>query len=94
MKKMIFAVMALLLCTGITTKDCVNTKNLYLRRGTVIAIDEKSDAVTVEDGQGNLWEFLGTEYWHTGDKCELLMDNVNTTEIEDDIIVCTFYKAN
>ena len=92
MKQAILVVLATLFLCGFATKDCVNAKELYLRRTTVVALTE--DVVTVEDAQGNLWEFLGVEDWHTGDHCELLMSDNGTEKIQDDIIVRTFYREN
>lgn len=72
-----------ILCASLT--GCA--RDFYARRVTVTELDKATDIVTVEDEQGNLWEFYGAEGWSTGDEIELLMDDNGTSEIQDDIIV-------
>lgn len=67
-------------------------KHLYPLSTTVTEIN--NDTVTVEDTNGNLWSFDGTEDWQVGDGCSLLMDSNGTNNIEDDIIISTQYYYN
>ena len=80
MKKLVLLALISLMLSGCARED-------YSRRVTVTELDKGTDIVTVEDEQGNLWEFYGVDDWHTGDKCELLMEDNGTREIQDDIIV-------
>lgn len=66
-------------------------KHLYPLSTTVTKIE--NDTVTVEDSNGNLWDFYGVEDWQVGDGCSLLMDNNGTENIEDDIIISTQYHT-
>lgn len=67
-------------------------KHLYPLTATVTQIE--NDTVTVEDSNGNLWDFYGTEDWQVGDGCSLLMDSNGTNNIEDDIIISIQYYYN
>ena len=60
---------------------------------STIVTEIKDNSVTVEDTNGNLWDFYGTEDWEVGDGCSLLMDSNGTDNIEDDIIISTQYHA-
>lgn len=98
MKKEI--VMATLVCltvgSGFTIGKATERKqveNLYPLSTVVTGINIEDDSVTVEDSNGNLWDFYGTEDWEVGDGCSLLMDSNGTDNIEDDIIISTQYHA-
>ena len=54
----------------------------------------KSDTVTVEDSNGNIWSFDGAEDWQVGDGCALIMHDNSTSEIIDDTIISTRYQQN
>lgn len=66
--------------------------HLYPLSTTVTEI--KSDTVTVEDSNGNLWEFDGVEDWQVGDCCALIMHDNSTSEIMDDKIISAKYQQN
>lgn len=67
-------------------------KHLYPLTTTVTEID--NDTVTVEDSNGNIWSFDGTEDWEVGDGCALIMDDNSTSEIIDDTIISAKYQKN
>lgn len=67
--------------------------NIYPETGTVIVVDEQEDTVTVEDFNGNQWEFLGAEDWMVGDICSMIMDGKGTDEIYDDEIIAAKYSG-
>lgn len=65
--------------------------HLYPLTTTVAEI--KNDTVTVEDSNGNLWSFNGVEDWEINDSCALIMDDNNTKDIRDDVIISTRYQG-
>ena len=72
--------------------DAAERKPGYYSLDTqVSSIDNDTDLVTCEDGNGNLWEFYGINGRKVGDKVALLMDNMGTTKIEDDEICGATY---
>lgn len=68
-------------------------ENMYPLSTIVTEINIKDDSITVEDSNGNLWDFYGIENWEVGDGCSLLMNNNGTENIEDDIIISTQYHT-
>lgn len=93
-------VMAVLVClavgSGFTVGKIAERKqveNMYPLSTIVTEINIKDDSITVEDSNGNLWDFYGVEDWQVGDGCSLLMDNNGTENIEDDIIISTQYHT-
>lgn len=66
-------------------------KHLYPLTTTVTQIN--NDTVTVEDSNGNLWSFNGAEDWEINDSCALIMDDNNTKDIRDDVIISTRYQG-
>ena len=66
-------------------------KHLYPLSTTVMEIN--NDTVTVEDSNGNLWSFDGTEDWQINDSCALIMDDNSTKNIRDDVIISTRYQG-
>lgn len=59
----------------------------------VVSIDKGNDLVIVEDFNGNLWSFKGTEDWQKGDICSLIMSDNGTETIIDDAIVKAKYDG-
>ena len=93
--------MAALICLAIgsgftvgKTTERKQVENLYPLSTVVTEINIKDNSVTVEDSNGNLWDFYGTEDREVGDGCSLLMDSNGTDKIEDDIIISTQYYYN
>lgn len=66
-------------------------KHLYPITTTVTEIE--NNTVTVKDSKGNLWEFTNAEDWQLGDSCALIMDDNNTKDIRDDVIISTRYQS-
>ena len=64
-------------------------EQLYPMSTVVTEIDTKSNSVIVENANGHLYAFSGIEDWKVDDICILLMDNNNTTDVTDDIIIKT-----
>ena len=94
------AVMAALVCLAVGSGFAMDkaterkqVENLYSLSTVVTEINIKDDSITVEDSNGNLWDFYGIEDWEVGDGCSLLMDNNGTENIEDDIIISTQYHT-
>lgn len=65
--------------------------HLYPLSTTVTEIN--NDTVTVEDSNGNLWSFNGAEDWEINDSCALIMNDNNTKDIRDDVIISTRYQG-
>lgn len=66
-------------------------KHLYPLTTTVTEVN--NDIVTVEDSNGNLWSFNGAEDWEINDSCALIMNDNNTKDIRDDVIISTRYQG-
>lgn len=60
---------------------------------TTIVTEIENDTVTVEDSNGNLWSFDGAEDWEINDSCALIMNDNNTKDIRDDVIISTRYQG-
>lgn len=67
------------------------TSHLYPLSTTVTEIN--NNTVTVEDSNGNLWSFNGAEDWEVNDSCALIMNDNNTKDIRDDVIISTRYQG-
>ena len=63
----------------------------YPSCGTVVEINCENGEVVVEDFNGNLWAFEGSEDWLEGDICAMIMSDEATPEIYDDVIVQVRY---
>lgn len=61
--------------------------NLYPKTAIIVALDTKTDTVTVNDGYNN-WQFTGIEDLQMYDTVSLIMDNNCTKSVKDDKIVC------
>jgi len=58
----------------------------YTITGTVVEVNTFQELVTVEDNDGNLWEFYGTNF-QVNDTVKMVMDtNCTYNDIEDDEI--------
>ena len=73
--------------------DNTNKANAYALTAQVIEIDYANDIVTVEDFNGNTWQFSGTEDWELLDCVSLVMNDHGTDTIVDDIIVDIKYDG-
>lgn len=92
MKNVLLCIMIALSCTTLTVaamKDySVNQikERTYVTSGTVYNANNLTNLVSVETEDGNMWQFYEREF-HRGEKIILLMDNQNTENILDDIII-------
>lgn len=68
-------------------------ENLYGLTTVVFSVSYSTDIVTVEDFNGNLWQFDGAEDWVEGDICTLIMNSKGTAEIKDDTIISVRYSG-
>ena len=88
--KRIVAVILLLVCFMGSAEA-----ELYPRFGNIVDIEYDTDFVTVDDGLGNLWDFMSTPIalWHFyGDLVVMLMDDNETPEwIYDDKVLDAYY---
>ena len=87
----IFIVCIISIITLIVFK--VNKKENYPMTGIVTEVDRKNDIVTIEDFNGNIWEFEGCEDWEENDICSCIMNNKGTENIKDDEIVKVKYSG-
>ena len=67
--------------------------NYYSMTTRVVKVDEPTDTVTIQDFNGNYWQFDGIEDWAVDGICSCIMDNKGTKEIKDDEIVSTKYDG-
>ena len=68
-------------------------EGLYGLTTVVFNVSYSTDVVTVEDFNGNLWQFDGAEDWVEGDICTLIMNSKGTAEIKDDTIISVHYSG-
>ena len=89
MKKLI-AIILVLICFTITAEA-----DLYYRFGNIVDIEYDTDFVTVDDGMGNLWDFVSVpiaEYYFYGDLLLLIMSDNGTPDwIYDDKVIEACY---
>lgn len=71
----------------------ISVCGLYSQTYVVTNVDYTTDVVQMVDGNGNVWEFEGTEDWIEGDFCSCIMYDNETPEIYDDIILTTRYSG-
>ena len=76
--------------TAITAKTEIN---IYPLLTTITEVDRNKDLVTVEDNNGFIWQFEGTDDWEEGDLCNCLMNSKGTEKIFDDEIIMTRYES-
>ena len=65
----------------------------YTMTTKVIKVDKPTDTVTIQDFNGNLWQFKGVKDWEEGAICSCIMDNNGTDSIKDDKIISTHYDG-
>ena len=81
---------AICICFGFLAVGHTPTvENEYPLSTVVVSVE--NDVVTVEDFNGNLWEFESAEDWAEGDICAMIMNDCGTEEIHDDEILMTRY---
>ena len=65
--------------------------HLYAQAGIVTNVDHAQDVVEVTTQNGHAWEFFGAEDWMEGDVCAMLMNDMGTPVVTDDVIVSAQY---
>ena len=88
--------LAMVICVGCTEQKPIETEKIEFRHypacGEVVEINRENGKVVVEDFNGNLWAFEGTEDWMEGDICAMIMSDEGTPEtIYDDVIIQARY---
>ena len=68
-----------------------DSEHLYGSLMVVYEIDYRKNIVTVQDVNGDLWLFHGTEDWSVGDFLVCVMFDNWTEEVYDDLILSTTY---
>lgn len=63
----------------------------YANTAVVTEVDKANNLVTVEDCNGNTWQFTETEDWEFADTCSMLMDSKGTASVSDDKIIQVTY---
>ena len=71
----------------------VASAEIYPAVGVVTDLDYEHDLVIFEDYNQNLWIFEGIEDWDIGDIGALLMDDMETESIYDDMILLARYAG-
>ena len=91
MRKIIALIIALLLAVAMFV--WILFHNVYANLTWVVAVNRNTHIVTVEDFNGHLWQFCDDEdQWDEGNLVNLVMFDMFTAEITDDIIVRTLYE--
>lgn len=72
---------------------CNAQSKTYTITTVVVSLNYDTDTVEVEDFNGNVWAFDGCEDWQLFDVCSLAMDDNNTANIYDDVIVSMRYNG-
>lgn len=67
--------------------------NIYPMTAIVTEVNHTTDIVTIEDFNGNLWQFDGAEDWQVNDICSCLMGDNGTSNIYDDEILKVRYSG-
>ena len=101
MRKIVLVIASLLiasamLCNNNNTK-VKHTKQIndYYPMTTIVReIDNKNNTVTVENNDGELFQFIGIEDWQINDVCSLMLDDNGTENIYEDIFIKTIYNGN
>ena len=98
MKKTLLAILTivtvLISFEATTLKVNAQTKeNFYPQTFVVVEVDEKLNAVTCVDFNGEEWAFYGTEDWQVGDIVSAIMTDKGTSKIYDDEFVTIRYSG-
>ena len=87
MKKMLALTLVLVSLFSIASAE------IYPAVGVVTDLDYENDLVIFEDCNQDLWIFEGIEAWDIGDIGALLMDDMETESIYDDMILLARYAG-
>lgn len=75
------------------TEGRVADVQLYARSGEVCCINYTTDIVFVEDSAGNAWGFHEAEDWRAGDHIAMVMCDMGTEDITDDMVLSARYEG-
>jgi hypothetical protein len=94
-KEVVIILAACTLCAGwiLFGINYHNIKNLYGMTAIVTNVSQATDTVTIEDFNGNLWQFEGIEDWAVNDVVSCVMDGQGTDLIKDDVIIKVQYSG-
>ena len=94
-KEIVIVIVTCVLCAGwiLFGINYRNTKNLYGMTAIVTHVSEATNTVTIQDFNGNLWQFKGVADWAVDDVVSCIMDNRHTAFIKDDVIVKVRYNG-
>lgn len=67
--------------------------SIYPKAALVVNVDNTADIVTCEDFNGYLWQFEGVEDWQAGDIASMIMFDMGTKKIDDDIVLSVKYSG-
>lgn len=67
--------------------------NVYPIVAVVSEVDRVQDIVTFETNNGDLFEWEGIEDLEVNDTCALMMCDIGTPEIKDDVILSIRYSG-
>lgn len=77
-----------LCCVNEIRKHSKNNIDSYYPMNTVVReIDYDNNIVIVENNDGELFSFFGTDSFKVNDSCALLMYDNTTSDITDDVII-------
>lgn len=77
-----------LCCVNEIRKSSKNNIDSYYPMNTVVReIDYDNNIVIVENNDGELFSFFGTDSFKVNDSCALLMYDNTTSDITDDVII-------
>ena len=77
-----------LCCVNEIRKSSKNNIDSYYPMDTVVReIDYDNNIVIVENNDGELFSFFGTDSFKVSDSCALLMYDNTTSDITDDVII-------
>lgn len=93
MKKIASVVTLISLMMSAQGEIYFNMDTLYPHTAVVSEVNYTENIVTVEDFNGNLWEFSETDDWSKGDIVSMIMDTKGTDSIYDDEIVSVKYSG-
>lgn len=95
MKKFVCAMAALFACSAIATNiPDIKSDGIYAMTAQVYCLDYEADIVTIEDANGNLWDFEGCEDYCEGDLVSCVMWDAGTPEtVYDDHILSARFSG-
>ena len=82
MKKILaVVVLVMLMVSGMANAE------MYPQVMLIVEADREEDIIILEDFNGNQWVWEGVEDWMVGDVVAVLMDDNNTKDITDDVMM-------